>query len=83
MIFNQPNSLRTHSVFKNSDKSGGLPHACYSVNALEKEKCAPFEQFLASQGQRIIRSYEGYTPRNVHIDGPHQSSKISNKKQSP
>lgn len=83
MIFNQPHSLGTHAVFKNSDKFRGLPLACYLVNASKKEKSILYEQCCTSQRHGIIRCCEGFTLKNVHTDEPHQSFKISNKKQSP
>jgi hypothetical protein len=83
MIFNEPNSLSVNPVFKNSDKSGGLPLACYSVNTSKKEKCARCEQCGTWKKQKTIRCYEGVTLKNGHSDEPYQSSMISNKKQSP
>ena len=83
MIFNQGNSFSNYPDFKTSDKFGGLPLACYSVNTSKKENRTICEQYHVSQKQRIIGCYEGLTLKNVHTDEPHQSSKISNKKQSP
>jgi hypothetical protein len=83
MIFNEPNLLSINLVFKNSDESGGIPFACYSVNMSKKEKCAIYELYGMSQRQKIIRCYEGVTLKNGHTDEPYQSSMISNKKQSP
>jgi len=83
MMVNQLNSLSISSAFKNSDKSGRLSLACYPVNASKKEKRTLYAQYCASQRQKIIRCYEGITLKNMHTDEPPQSSKISNKKQSP
>lgn len=83
MIFNWMNSLNNSTVLKNSDKSGGIPLAYYSINASKRWKCIILAQDRASQRHKIIRRYEGVAFKNVHIDVPHLSSKISNKKQSP
>ena len=83
MIFNQTNSLSNNPAFKNSDKSGGIPLACYSVNTSKRWKCIILALDRASQRYKIIRRYEGVAFKNVHTDVPHLSSKISNKKQSP
>ena len=83
MIFNEPNSLSINPVFKNSDKSGRIPLACYSVNASKRWECIILAQDRASQRHKIIRRYEGVAFKNVDTDIPYLSSKISNKKQSP
>ncbi len=83
MIFNEPNSLSINPVFKNSDKSGRIPLACYSVNASKRWVCVILVHGRASKRHKIIRSYEGVTLKNVRTDAPHLPSKISNKEQSP
>jgi hypothetical protein len=83
MMFNQVNLFINDSDFKTSDIFGGLPLACYLGNASKKENRAICEQRRTSQTQRIIRYYEGLELKNVYTDEPHQTSKISNKKQSP
>ena len=83
MIFNEPNWLSVNLVFKNADKFGGIPLACYSVNVSKRWECIILAQDRESQRHKIIRRYEVVAFKNVHTDVPHLSSKISNKKQSP
>lgn len=83
MIFNRMNSLKNSIIFKNSDKSGGIPLACYSEKTSKRWMCIILVQIRASKRHKIIRYYEGITLKNVRTDVPHLSSKISNKKQSP
>ena len=81
MIFKQTNLLN-HAV-KNSDKFGRILLACYSVDTSIKEKNATLERYCASKKLKIVRCYDRVILKYVHNDDSYQSSKISNKKQSP
>ena len=83
MIFNRMNSLNNSTVLKNSDKSGGDPLACYSINASKTWRCIILVQDYALQRHKIIRRYKGFAFINVHTNVPLLLFKISNKKQSP
>ncbi len=64
------NLLNNSTVLENSDKSGGIPLACYLINASKRWRCIILAQDRASQRHKIIRRYEGVTFKNVHTDVP-------------
>jgi len=81
MIFKQT-KLLNHAI-KNSDKFRRILLACYSVNTSKKEKTVTLERYNTSKRLKIVRCYDRVTLKYVRTDDSYQSSKISNKKQSP